>query len=63
MRNELEKSEALRQNIEYELSLTKCNFNKEKQAFNEKEKLHEEINKNFEGIYPITIYEFFDCYY
>ena len=40
MRNELEKSEALRQNIEYELSLTKCNFNKEKQAFNEKEKLH-----------------------
>jgi hypothetical protein len=51
LRNELEKSEALRQNLEYELSLLKCSFNKEKQAFNGKESLLEEINKNFEGMF------------
>lgn len=48
-RNELEKSEALRQNLEYELSLLKCNFSKEKQNFAEKERMMEEININFEG--------------
>lgn len=49
IRNELEKSEALRQNLEYELSLMKCNFNKEKQAYSDKEKMHEEVNTNLEG--------------
>ena len=49
IRNELEKSETLRQNLEYELSVSKCNSNREKNQSSEKEKLLEEINKNFEG--------------
>jgi hypothetical protein len=50
VRNELEKSEATRQNLEYELSLMKSNFNKDKQAYTDKEKMLDEINKNLEGI-------------
>lgn len=50
VRNELEKSEATRQNLEYELSLMKSNFNKDKQAYTDKEKMLDEINKNLEGL-------------
>lgn len=56
VRNELEKSEATRQNLEYELSLMKSNFNKDKQAYIDKEKMLDEINKNFEGLNLNLIY-------
>ena len=47
-RNELEKSEALRQDLEYQLSMIKCSQSREKSHSSGKEKMMEEINKNFE---------------
>ncbi len=58
-RNELEKSETQRQNLEYELSVSKCNFTREKNQFVEKEKMLEEISKNFEGLTKFC-YSFFN---
>jgi len=48
-RNELEKSEALRQDLEYQLSMLKCSQSREKSHNSGKEKMLEDINKNFEG--------------
>ncbi len=48
-RNELEKSEALRQDLEYQLSMLKCSQSREKRHNSGKEKMLEDINKNFEG--------------
>lgn len=49
LRADLEKSEAVRQSIEYELTVAKNSFNKERNIFIEKGKVLEEINKNLEG--------------
>ncbi len=49
-RNELEKSEALRQDLEYQLSLIKCSHSREKSHSSGKEKMLEDINKGLEGI-------------
>lgn len=49
LRTDFEKSEAARQTLEYELSLAKTNFNKEKQVGLDKERMLEEISKNYQG--------------
>ena len=49
LRTDFEKSEASRQTLEYELSLAKTNYGKEKQLNIEKEKMLEEISKNYHG--------------
>ena len=49
MRAELEKSEALRQSIEYETSVAKNTLNKERSINMEKEKYSEEMIKSLEG--------------
>ncbi len=49
LRAELEKSEATRQSIEYELSVARNSYNKERSIIIDKEKVSEEINKNLEG--------------
>ena len=49
LRTDFEKSEASRQTLEYELSLAKTNYNKEKLISSEKEKMLEEISKNYQG--------------
>lgn len=49
VRNELEKSETLRQNLEYELSVMKCNNTREKNSLSEKEKALEDMKKSFES--------------
>jgi predicted nucleic acid-binding Zn-ribbon protein len=50
IRSELEKSEALRQALEYELTMNKSSVQKERTICYEKEKMLEDINKNLEGI-------------
>ena len=50
LRSEFEKNEAIRQTLEYELSLAKSSFNKEKQLALDKERTLEEITKHFQGI-------------
>lgn len=47
-RNELEKSETMRQNLEYEMSVLKCGETRDKKHNLDKEKMMEEIQKNFE---------------
>lgn len=47
-RNELEKSETTRQNLEYELSVLKCGETRDKKHNLDKEKMMEEIQKSFE---------------
>lgn len=49
VRNELEKSETVRQNLEYELSVMKCNNTREKNSLSEKERMLEDMNKTFEN--------------
>ena len=61
LRTDFEKSEASRQTLEYELSLAKTNYNKEKQLNLEKEKMLEEISKNYQGTPPR--YLFFLIFY
>ena len=46
----MEKSEAIRQSIEYESSVSKTNLSKERSITSGKEKLCEEIQRNLEGI-------------
>ncbi len=62
LRTDFEKSEASRQTLEYELSLAKTNYNKEKQLNLEKEKMLEEISKNYQGT-PLDIYSFLKFYF
>lgn len=50
IRSELEKSEALRQALEYELTMTKSSVQKERNICYEKEKMLEDINNSLEGI-------------
>lgn len=49
LRSEFERNEAIRQTLEYELSLAKNNYNKEKQISSDKEKMLDELTKAFQG--------------
>ncbi len=51
LRAELEKSEAIRQSIEYESSVSKTSLSKERSINSGKEKLCEEIQRNLEGTF------------
>ena len=55
LRTDFEKSEATRQTLEYELSLAKANFGKEKQASSEKERMLEELSKNYQGTFNLIV--------
>ena len=48
-RNELEKSETLRQNLEYELNVVKCKENREKNQTVDREKMMDELKKTFDS--------------